>query len=795
MNEDVPYVGLLGRTRCEAVHVLMPDATVRSVNVYTGIDALADPALAALARAGTLHHVGHGVELALAFTYHDAAARVFVLVVPEALRHRALALRAEHMLALAEDTENPPPEYVRDVDVVVGPAGLTRRLERGAAELSLSAMELPQADKARALALREQELARRERLLDARERAVQSPSRPTALRPALAAVHESDIEELADGDDEGDDDGYEPALLDDDDDDPEAYAAHPVSGEYDEIVEIANSQEPLADDLGVELLSDDDDREDISLIAALADPPDAFALDRTLQLSIRESEGRVWLFVRGRPGTVHADDGTELLVQVDPALEPPVVLLTLIFGAQAAPEVRRGVLDPFVPEQMAALRLLGQHFEVQLVTVSGQGMEHCARLHSARESNVRAVLDQLERSGQPTREGWEHARDALLASPPPWHDLTHPFQHESAQPPLTATEAAVLLDELSEWLSPERRARVRLVLCVPDEIVDATYREAISYALDWGLALSRELAARALELGIEKDEGALLSRRIEGLCRTSRESDLGGLEEGVLRAEWSDALEHAAHLGVTLSDEARELAQKHAGERALVHAAALSDARDAALDPLRERAFREQPDIEALEQLLAEGGYRDVLEACRLAHKVPPEQAGALFARVARRGDPVALDALLSLLSFAEQPLVRAGAALALSARRALNALDTLVTHVAREAEPDYPLFALALGRYGAGSFRAIARAMKQQNVEPERVALTYAHLALHGARAQVRAKARARERADAQLAERALALASELKDRKNPVSALEQQGSLTVFCEVFDRLSRDRVG
>jgi hypothetical protein len=677
---------------------------------------------------------------------------------------------------------------VRDVEVVVGVEGLARRLEAGSRELSLLGGEGAQAAALRLLSLREQELLRRERLLEARERALRM-----LPRASLVAVHDSDIEELADGDD-GEDD-YERAVIEEptDEEDDETYAAHPISGEYDEIVDLADSEAALEDEEEIEVFAD---RDDDSLTEVLAELPDAFTVDPTLQVWLSESGGRAWLFVRGRPDPRADAREHELLIQLNPALDPPVVLVTLVLDAQGSPEVRRGVIDPFVPEQSAALYVIAQHFEVELVATTSRGLEHFGRVHSPRENNVRAVLTQLERHAPFTRASWEAARDALLVSPPPWRELAHPFRSDLPfETPLTATEAAVLLDSLSEWLSPERRARVRLELSVPDEVVDATYQAGIAHAVDWGLSLSRELAARALELGIEKDEGALLSRRIAGLCRTSREEDFGGLEEAVLRTEWSDALEQAAHLGVALSDEARALAQQYAGERALVHAAALADTRDAALEPIRERAFADPPDSAALEELLARGGYRDVLQACRLAHKLTPEQAGALFAGAARRGDPVALDALLSLLSFSERPLVRAGAALALGSRRALNALDDLVAHVAREEEPDYRLYALALGRFGAGSFRAIARALKQQNVEPERVALVYAHLALHGARAQVRAKSRARESRDAQLAERALALASEMKDGKKAPLALEQQGSLTVFCEVFDRLSRDPIG
>ncbi|MET0341145.1 MAG: hypothetical protein ABW252_09085 [Polyangiales bacterium] len=775
LEDDLPYRGQVGRTRSEAVQVLMPDGGIRSLAAYVGVDAVADPALAALARAGTLHQVAEGVDLALAFVYHDPLERLFVLVIPEGLRHRALALRAELMLAIASDGHHAVPDYVRDVEVVVGAHGLARRLTPG--------REVTEAAARRAFAERELELSLRERLLEVRERAL-GASTPSILH----AVRDSDVEEI-------DDLEYEPAnvaLADVDDD-----VSPPTLADDDELEEVEEIE-------GGEAVIDGDDEpfyealpvEEVAAVLLDVAPPDAFTIDPAQQLCLSEAEGKVWLFVRGRPLARHGDGELELLLQLDPTARVPVVLITLVFDVSGSPEVRRGVVDPFVAEQTRALYLLAQHFEVELVAVSAQGLEHFATLQSPRERNVRALIAQLERQGVIDREGWFVARDGVLASPPPWRDRAHPFQGASAlEVPRTVTEAAVLLDELSEWLSPERQARLKLALCVPDEVTDATYREGIAHALDWGLSLTRELAARALELGIEKDEGSLLARRIAGLCRTSREADFGGLEQGVLRAEWSEALEQAARLGVGLSDEARERALEHAGERALVHANALGESHDPALDPAREKAAADPPDVAALEELLARGGHRDVLTACRVAHKLAPEVAGKLFAQLARRGDPVALDALLSLLAASEPVLVRAGAGLALAARRALNALDDLVLQVASEPEPTWALFAQALGRYGAGSFRAITAALRRHGVAQDRVALVYAHLALHGARAQVRAKARAHELRDAQLAERALALASELKDGKKPATGLEQQGSLTVFSETFDRLCRDTVG
>ncbi|MDB4974353.1 MAG: Methyltransferase type 11 [Myxococcaceae bacterium] len=788
-ESDAPYAGLIGRTRSEAVQVWLPDDSIRALSVHTGIDAAADPDLAQAARAGSLHELPEGVELAIPFTYHDPALRLFVLVLPEGLRHRALALRAELMLALAADTQHAVPDYVRNVELVVGSKGLCERLEAGESRATPvrvdGALAAGPVLAARALFERERALKARERLLEARERALRR------AEPGLAAIRESDVEELDELDDPSDEEEdavYEPDL-------DEAADSADDADDESELEEVEDLDDGDALDDGEESEGFEDASHDVAVFdPALAPEPAQLGDDPSRQLWLTESAGHAWLFVRGRPGSRRQDAEMELLVQLDPTLDPAVVLVALVFDVDGSPEVRRGVVDVADPAQFRALHLLAQHFAVGLVSVAHRESEHFATLHTPREGNVRAILKQLERAGPPDRARWEEASAAVLGSPPPWRDLTHPFQGDPPEAPLTATEAAVLLDELAEWLTPERRARVRLLLCVPDRLVDASYRAGIGYALDWGLKLSRELATRALELGMAKDEGELLERRIEGLCRTSREPDFAGLGPGVMRAEWSDALEQAARLGVSLSDDARELALKHAGARALVHATALCDKRDASLDPAREKAHADPPEQAALEELLSRGGYRDVLDACRLSNKLSPEVSGALFATVARRDDPVALDALLSLLSFSEPLLVRAGAALALASRRALNALDDLAGHVAHEGEPEFQVFALALGRYGAGSFRAISRALRKYEVQAPRAELVYAHLALHGARAQVRAKARGREPHDAQLAERALLLASELKDGKKPAVGLEQQGDLTVFCEIFDRHCRDVV-
>lgn len=793
---EAPYEGTLGRTRTEPVQVWMPDGTIAALSVYVGVDAQSDPALAALARAGTLHQVAAGVDLAIPFVYHDRAARALLLVVPEGLRHRALALRAEHIALIAADAAHAVPDYVRDAELVISARGLSARLESGRPSAKLTSVALPLGEDLRALAERERELSRRERLLRARERALRDGSRAFSQPGSVA---DSELEEV--GGRGGDAEDYEPAVVEvgrgapgEDDLDEVATGAdgdvediEAGDGADDELEEVEDVDAgAVEEDLsGAEDLSEDEE----ALAGAALVVPTALLADLDAELWLTESEGRAWLFVRHRPGPPRDAARMDFLLQLDPAADTPVALITLVFDLDGSPEVRRGAIDPGDPAQVRALALLAEHFEVELVSVAGpHDFEHWATLHAPREGNARAVLGRLTRAGGFDPHRVLRARQALLRAPLPWRDLTHPFQAGAFSSPQNATEAAVQLDELSEWLLPERRERLRLLWCIPDELIDEHSLQRLGAALDWGLSLSGALAARAIELGLAQDQRALVERRIHGLCRACRAPEDAGLEPAVLRALWSEALEQAALLGVTLAEEAREFARQHAGERAMVHATALSDSQSSALEPLRQRALGEPLDVSALTQLLEQGAHRDLLAGCRALLRVSPEQAGALFGRVAMRHDPAALDALLSLLAPSEEPRVRIGAALALSHRRALHAIDELALNLAREDTAAYKLFALALGRYGGGSFRAVTRALAQRGVSAERMALVYAFLCCHGARAQVRAKARSSESSEAELAERALALAAGCRSDEHALVGLEEAGELAVFCRIFDK-------
>jgi hypothetical protein len=769
-----PYQGALGQTRTETVQVWVPDGSMRAHSVYVAIDAAHDPALAAIARGGTLHHLGDGVDLAIAFIYHDPTLPLFVLVVPEVLRHEALRLRAELMQRLAADRTHAVPEYVRDVELVLGAHGLCARIAAGPkilASLGDAALEASWA----ALSERERELSLREELLVAREQALHARARVSGavldseLQEVDAAVFgEATLAELVD------DDADEEAFVEEDDafeevEDTDESDIEDLDDEaLDEGAEPSERGQVLVEAIAVEqaFMVDDPPTVTAALPAfegadelALPEPPLGF-VDGTLGELCVVAEGSVaWLFVRGRPAPPRDRDDLELLVQLDPEASVPVVLLVLVFDVSGSPEVRRGVVDLDDASQRRALEDLAQAFEVRLIAYEGAGeLVHWAVLRGPRASNVAEIRRRVGDASL-DRSRWEDARRAVLAAPPPWRDEGHPYQalREDVRA-RTATEAAVGLDEISEWSTPERLERAQLLFSVPDELLDAHRRARIADALSWGLPLGAPLQQVALALDLAKDRRHLLALRIEGLCRTSREPDHGGLEASVLRALWSEAVEEAAEHGLALSDEAEALLAKHVGQRALQHAQALAEGHDESLEPLRRALEGAAPTREALDGLMKRGAFDDILLVARALAAQPEDVVALSFAELARRSDPASLDALRHLLVHAEATPVRAGAALALAARRgeASEAIDDLARAVARGADGQWPLFAAALGRFGAGSYRTIARALEVQELDAERAAHVCAQLALHGARGQILAKARSHEPREARIAERA---------------------------------------
>jgi hypothetical protein len=180
------YRGTLGTTRTRVIQFTAPSGDLIAATVHVGVDAVADPELAARLQdddpARALNAVvgpdGARAIVDVPVLYHDPAAPVFVLVLGAGDRHRELAERARVLAELAAEPVAVP-AYVRDFAVVFGGRGLRDHLSR-AAELALeqarAAEQAREVERDRAtlerrraeLAVRDGEIDRRTAELDRR---------------------------------------------------------------------------------------------------------------------------------------------------------------------------------------------------------------------------------------------------------------------------------------------------------------------------------------------------------------------------------------------------------------------------------------------------------------------------------------------------------------------------------------------------------------------------------------------------------------------------------------------------
>src|SRR5690554_6439506 len=126
---QAPYQGHLGRTAQTSVLISSAAGPVFPASVYTGINTQTHPELRQRLIEGTFNVVecffdeGRTYELAIFVIYHDEQRRLFVLVIPETLRHEEFKRRSALLEELAREREVLL-NYVRNFHTIFEPARL-----------------------------------------------------------------------------------------------------------------------------------------------------------------------------------------------------------------------------------------------------------------------------------------------------------------------------------------------------------------------------------------------------------------------------------------------------------------------------------------------------------------------------------------------------------------------------------------------------------------------------------------------------------------------------------------------
>ncbi len=128
MGTDQPYRGHLGRTAQTSVLISSTEGPVFPASVYTCVNVTQTPELQQALLDGTLNHVpcpfsDHTYKLAMPVVYHDEERSLFVLILPEELRHEEFKHRSALLDALAKEREILP-AYVRAFHTVFSPQAI-----------------------------------------------------------------------------------------------------------------------------------------------------------------------------------------------------------------------------------------------------------------------------------------------------------------------------------------------------------------------------------------------------------------------------------------------------------------------------------------------------------------------------------------------------------------------------------------------------------------------------------------------------------------------------------------------
>lgn len=471
------------------------DGSLRSIELYTVVNAATDPELAALARSGVLHRVDDVRDLAVPFVYHDPGAKAFVLVVPAALAHREIELHEALMMAVANDTAHAAPAYVLACECVLGLAALLARLDEPAEPSDSELQEL-------------------------------APSREP--RGAVAGKWS------------------EPGG-------PSPLAAPALDAPLDALV---IDSEPIdIDDSEVESLPPGSPSEPA---AATSEPVrDAMPAPDPGEMTWRIERDELWLYFR--LVARHADafaSAIDVIPQYVESEGHAVVLLTLVDTGGVEDASARLPLDPHAPADRAVLERLAGAFRAKLIRYAENGSFAARTLRAPREEVVRAILERCARAPEAPSTGAGEAFERVLASPPPIGNESMPFGE--ARPLPTPGSARDAVASLAEWTHRERREEAVFTYGVPPHVIDATTRHILRGAASHGIALLDRLEEMAVHHGIAPSREALVRAQLDAFRRTVQwgENDLSAAETS---GNWTRLLAQAARLGIALEADARRV--------------------------------------------------------------------------------------------------------------------------------------------------------------------------------------------------------------------------------------------
>ncbi|MBH23979.1 MAG: hypothetical protein CMH57_05920 [Myxococcales bacterium] len=762
-----PYRGELGVTRYEKVVVTGASGQAFEAQVCTQVNVTSDPALRASLLDGSLNAVvdprsGDRYVLAVPVLYHDEEARLFALVLPDALRHQELQQRAA-LLERLEALQQPLPKYVRRFLVAFDRGALQRAEALRARERGAEVSEREQ-EEARRLQLERQELQTLRLRLEERELrlkeaqasldervAPRESSRPrTAPRDEAtgSVLHAAVVPEPTEASRSGS--GLTAAIFE-----PEEVQASEERRETTMVVSMDMFYTAEGEPLNVEAPSSPslrgsilDDRPESVIEAGweLKGQEDAEGdRDAPKTFNRLRASGRSHYHntpAGGVPLLSHLLDGgqqerfsrgpLQLYLQLHDHEAFPVVMLLLVSPGESGRGELWWTLDVRRPADRRLIAQLADEFAVK-VALYGEDLK-LKRVMSFKmplELNAEHILRRAElriKKARGDRLSLERAlRSVELPEFARLGEMRHNFSEGSFAELVTPAETRLAAGIVGYWSTPEvfrylienRSFSLAWFARIQERVITA--------AAQHGIALTEELTRIGLDMGLAPDREALLRQ----LASTWAQVSLGlgatnnDLDPIASWENWQDLIDAMRVVEVGLEADLDELAkaslrraQAYAQENGLMSGLTPSlDAQNRGGRGSEEPSLSSQLEdperrLVAAQALLRRGDSNTLLEVLLAAEQMTSEEVESLSESLSRQARALE-GALIEALEL-PNPTVALLCCMALSSIRSIGAVGPLLLALQDpERAPDVGLFAASMSMYGEFLLEALGEALE----------------------------------------------------------------------------------
>jgi hypothetical protein len=765
------YKGPPGRTRQEAIHYTCGGCgRLFGAGVYTAINVVSDPELGEQLSKGDLNTLACPTcETScipnVPLLYHDSKALTFALLLPEPLRHLELSERARVLQSLMDDPSDIP-DYVRRVDVVFGTSGLLDLLDQTMDALTPQETDAERKQIQEAQEERRAEQEAKEEELLAREEDLQAKQEDIV---GVKVKLEQAQEELAKGWRELD---------------REREAVRALSLELQARED--QQQKQRSDVTAVLVDEKPDDDEEVDETEALEDNGKPVELEGRPEVEVNRwrtsdevscalrHEGKVFLLAK--PGAELLKSFTaadpELLVQLINGDNGPILTLVAVSaedsGKGVADRALYWLLNPSAGDDRALLDALAEEFVLHLDLYDEESRPVTSwEIQAPLSENARLLLERIDAMDDAVTWSYDKAvadyealGDARLGR------KQHNFSSDSFRELPSPAAARLALGIVAYWSEEENEAFLLAVKSFPLTYWKRIRERVVRRAMEFGLRLSPELTAFALEQKLASNRHDLLRSCVSNFADVSMRIKPSDLDPAQELENWQLLLADCVEEGVRVDLEVEELAAaaaKRAGvevdetapggdlsllsdEELLPLLADRSHSRDVALE------LCERGDVKHIEQI-----YRAVCNMTRaeVARVVPA------MMQLGSKTLPFFIKGLKHRKSF-----VRQGCALALGSMKGEGGIANLMEMLLGEPTNVWKEASRALGDMGNLALGALVLGVRNADGEGrERIAWALSQAALDEAcLSEVEAMSKGRDTRLARVATRALQLSNQVR-------------------------------